>query len=1324
MTGRPTFLDGAAKDALRKTVRRLRALLLEQLYEAARGAYRFDTLELEKAQLPEARRCRRDRLEQWIAEYERAAPAKKGAKPAELRRRALDHAVKEAAHTWLNRLVFLRVLEHHGLLAPAVVTGGWKSAGYVNEFVRYAGPLAEDASLGMLPLLEVVFAELALELPGLFGPVGLTELFPMPAAALRETIEALNDGALASAWGDDTTLGWVYQYWNDPEREALDAKIASGGKIEPHEIASKTQMFTERYMVEWLLQNSLGLTWLCLCKKHGWQPEAEPVLAALETRRADFRKRREAGEVALDALMPVEAGLESAWKYYVPQPIPADAVEKAPDSLRELKLLDPACGSGHFLVIAFDLLARLYREEAQHRGEAWTDEDIAQSILANNLHGIDIDARAIQIAAAGLWLKARLFAPNARLTQLNLVAPALELGNLPAADPALVELRKELKREVNLPEELTQKLISALAGVSYLGSLLRVDAAIEGALRETGDVIEQGIPGQGDLFRGYATQQLSLDEAKATVLDRLERFLTQHSSSEDLGLRLDGEQLAAGVRFVRLAREGTYDIVIGNPPYQGLSKTAQFEYVTRNYARGKADLYAAFLERGLELVREGGLSALVTMRGWMFLQQFAELRRSLIHERDLRALADLGTGAFSSRSMDDVISTALVIARPARTNASTVAVQAAPLTDPRRDAGKPARRRSALLCQENVYAFNPTGFKVIDGEPIVYWWNKDLLREYGRAPKLGNVAPARVGLQTGDNMRFVRSVWELAIGPHGQCLSPAHCWAALIKGAEGRAWFEPVLFAVKWQAGGMEVQLHAGAVVRNQQHYFRIGISYSTIGDAFRARVHRRPSVFGDMGSSIFPHVLADAVCSLNAQRARAILSSLNPTIHFTSGDVDRLPIVPISEAEAIWQRVEVAFSEHEAHRETSVEFLEPGRSTWADTQDWAQRAVDRPEGAPLPPYEPELDPPEPEAFVSFALGVALGRFGANGEGILDQAPPDALPAGILFVTEADYFTDSLKHPAAERLLDAWSEHSAAIANGKNGKPQSLRDYLRKDFFGYHKALYENRPIYFPLSSEKRAFVAFVSIHRWQDNTLQLLLADHLHPLLRKLDGEIVDVNRTRASSDKKAASAADKQYATVKKLRDELFDFISKISAVAECGAPPTDPKCPPRAADAPFKLDLDDGVMINSAALWPLLKPQWKDPEKWWKQLCLAEGKKDYDWSHLARRYFPDRVEEKCKTDPSLGVAHGCFWQYHPAKAYAWELRLQDEIRPDFTIDEPDSDAARARFLSDHAPEAAALHEKELTRRARKAAKQDAGASDEAPDSESEVSEEADDE
>lgn len=136
---------------------------------------------------------------------------------------------------------------------------------------------------------------------------------------------------------------------------------------------------------------------------------------------------------------------------------------------------------------------------------------------------------------------------------------------------------------------------------------------------------------------------------------------------------------------------------------------------------------------------------------------------------------------------------------------------------------------------------------------------------------------------------------------------------------------------------------------------------------------------------------------------------------------------------------------------------------------------------------------------------------------------------------------------------------------------------------------------------------------------------------------------------------------------------------------------------------MDLDDGVMVNSAALWCLLDPQWNKPKTWWSELCNAKGKKDYDWSHLAARYFPDRVDDKCQQDPSLAVAYGCFWQYHPAKAYEWELRLQDEIAPDFTIDEAGSNALRSQFEAKHPQLVVDLHEKEEKRRDRKYKKTD---------------------
>jgi hypothetical protein len=374
---------------------------------------------------------------------------------------------------------------------------------------------------------------------------------------------------------------------------------------------------------------------------------------------------------------------------------------------------------------------------------------------------------------------------------------------------------------------------------------------------------------------------------------------------------------------------------------------------------------------------------------------------------------------------------------------------------------------------------------------------------------------------------------------------------------------------------------------------------------------------------------------------------------------------------------------------------------------------VDRPAREPLPRYQPDYDPEPPTDHLSFAVGVALGRFGQNDEGLLDPTKDDvsrALPAGILFLDgtlDGDDRRDSLGHSAAAPLHEAWTSCGEAIETSR----PSLREWLALDFFkDVHKGMYENRPIHWPLSSARRTFVAWVNIHRFTERTLHVLLADHLNPALNRIEGELNDLRAAREGADKKAARAAEKRYDKVLEARDELQAFIANVEQCADRGAPPADAKCEPREQDARYAPDLDDGVMINSAALWPLLEPQWKDPKKWWKQLSEAKGKKDYDWSHLAMRYWPTRVDDKCRRDPSLGVAHGCFWRYHPASAWAWELRLQDEIGPGFRIDEAPyrpggrdvgdegSGTHRDAWLRDHALEALAAVEKEAVRRMRR--------------------------
>jgi hypothetical protein len=1205
-------LTPESKAQLRKTVRGLRASLIAQLKESAEQRYLLSlTPAKAAASLPAAAVARRRRLDEAL---DQAAAEDGGGKEA--RARAFEAAAKEAGATLLNRLVLLRHLEALGLSKPAVVTGGWMSKGY-REFQQVAPALCEDETQGMAPLLGLLFAEHAVALPGLFGDVGLTSLFAVPAATLREVIEAL-DAVSAEVWHDDLTLGWVYQYWNDPDREALDAKIAASGKIEPHEIASKTQMFTERYMVEWLLQNSLGPTWLAMCKKHGWTPEVESsdVLAQLDARRVEWRKKRDAGEVAADALMPIDGALEEAWKYYVPQPLPAAVVEHAPASLRELKLLDPACGSGHFLVVAFDLLVELYREEARHRCETWADRQIAEWILENNLHGIDIDPRAVQIAAAAVNPKARALAKDVDPRQVNLVAPALKLSALAEDDAGLVRLEADLQSETGIPPDVTRQLIETLEGVDHLGSLLKVGDAIDSVL-SAHEGIFAATGHQRELFGG-AVPTMPLDRvvARRRIEGLLNDFLAAHAGAEDLGLRLRGQQLSAGLRFASMAKEGAYHIVVGNPPYQGTSKMKDAGYVARHYPMGKSDLYAAFLERGLQLCRPGGASAMVTMRSWMSFHAFTLLREHLLRTFEIRILADLGWGAFEEMT-DSPIALSVVTRAPA-TARSTAICPTSPTARVRTDV-QYRTTVAGLRCHSRPYAFDSAALSKVEGCPVLYWWSDEMLSSYAKSQKLGEVAPVRQGLATGDDTRFTRFWWEvrkmdiqasrLGDPKPAPRVWAEKSWAPTIRGGEGREWFEPLVHVIRWHRHGLELKVvhqhNYGSFtkrVQSQDCYFEPGIAFSMVGSKFTARAHRYRSVFANKGSSVFPAVarFAQTLCLLNAQRSKYVLESLNPGIGFEVGDVSRLPIEEVASADQIVRALEEQFTSEEGARETSFEFRRPAGSAWAEAQRWAQSAVDQASRTDVPTFQSLTVEASPIDEASFAVGVAAGRFGAGGQGVLEGPGHGSLPSGILFIS-----------PGGRDVFDGGSFPGLQNARFFEGAP--LGEWLQSKFWAHHLERYESRPIYFPLSSSKRSFVAYVSIHSWTPSTLTKLLTDHLIPERKTLEGSLADLRAARAAADKKSRGENDRLFAQQSKWLAELEDFIAKVTQCAEKG-PPSEPGTPPREVDAPYVMDLDDGVMVNAAALWPLLEPMWKDPKKWWKELATAKGRKDYDWSHLA--------------------------------------------------------------------------------------------------------------
>ena len=378
------------------------------------------------------------------------------------------------------------------------------------------------------------------------------------------------------------------------------------------------------------------------------------------------------------------------------------------------------------------------------------------------------------------------------------------------------------------------------------------------------------------------------------LIAKLERFLTLRTRGDDLGLRLRGEQLAAGVRFLRLVREGAYDLVIGNPPYQGTSKMQDAKYVATHYPKAKADLYAVFLQRGLELAKPGGLSALLTMRNWMFISQYSAIREFLIDTYDLRALGDFDRGAFDEVPNEVLSVVASIFCRAKPTEVSSIATQPTLFDDSSYDRQRTNRKRAAVLAQVGRYEFQTQRFNVIQEKPIIYWWDEEFLKKYAETPKIEFATPVRAGMQTSNNIRFLRQPWELDM----QLIDRRKItddggerfdfkWVPYIKGASGKDWFEPLDTVVLWENSALEKQLiydHFGSKgggngTPSRHFYFRIGVAFSMIGATFRGRAHRFRSVIGDKGASVFPDDVSTVNCLLNSRLISDIITALNPSV-------------------------------------------------------------------------------------------------------------------------------------------------------------------------------------------------------------------------------------------------------------------------------------------------------------------------------------------------------------------------------------------------------------------------------------------------------------
>jgi len=758
--------------------------------------------------------------------------------------------VRDSAFTFLNRIVGLRCLEERGML---LVDGNVETAIRQDErlrasslYFRVRNELAADASPRDVwrETLHRAFQAVSKHVGLLFDSDSeFGRLLPLQPTLAR-IVDGLNHPAITSeTWGDDEVLGWIYQYYNAAEKNAVYDKLGRGGKIEqPEELAAATCLYTERYMVDFLLQNTLGALWL---------------------------------------LMHPDTRLKDKWSYYVAPPDgePIRIEDNVPHRLRELTLLDPACGSGHFLARAFDLLADMYEEEGLENPKV-----VPSLIIGQNLHGIDIDLRAVQISALRLYLKGcELAGPDFRPQRVNLVSADIVLPGIAPQD-----LLDRFRGDDDV-QALVTAAWSDLKDASKLGSLLHPEHHV--------DLLLARRRGKGDTLEYQ--DDVAWERFKLELLDSVRVEFDKEAQSGDIGRRLFGQNVAKGLGLVE-ALSRRYDVVVTNPPYAGTTNLDDpvKNFIDREYKYGKRDLYAAFILRNIEFARPGAFIGMVTQQSWLFLRSYAKLRGQVLNGATVETLAHLGPRGFEEIS-GEVVNVALFTLR-AQHPMPGHRITAFRLVGPKAPAEKDRLLRLGIVGDASGVVFRPeqADLQAIPETPFVYWLRPRFFELLKSDRRLSDIADVCVGLQTSDNEQFIRCAWEVPFDSSNR-------WFRLAKGGRYQKWAGLEQLVVDWEHQGARIKQYIvkrypymkgnpGWLVRDEDHYFEDGVTYSLMArGSLGARV-LSGSIFDNASPSIFvrkPDSPIALTALLNARAVSYLLRVTTQDLKFREGYVARLPV-------------------------------------------------------------------------------------------------------------------------------------------------------------------------------------------------------------------------------------------------------------------------------------------------------------------------------------------------------------------------------------------------------------------------------------------------
>jgi len=924
--------------------------------------------------------------------------------------------LREASFTTLNRFVALKMLEARSLVQQCVSKGD-ESGGF-KEFTALAPALASLPDRGYRLYIETIFDEIGQEVRVLFDRRDVASLLWPRRQALHDLLALLNDPELGSIWAEDETIGWVYQYFNGDDERAKMRDPKQGGSQAPRnsrELAVRNQFFTPRYVVEFLVDNTLGRTWYEMragqtslrerCSYFVPRPKevllhaefidlgrchpgvrkalfegdfaalpTEPSLedwsavalairgydeaprhglgecAGLANARSDeyrrtgrwrgtalelwcclfFEQRAAhhcgdapelgAGSLARELYLALRQRLadgprdeeeRKSWPTFVP-------VRPMKDP-RELRVLDPACGSGHFLLYSFDLLLTIY-EEAWH-----ADLDLQKDypeleklqralpalILEHNLHGVDIDPRAAQIAALALWLRAQrawkefgipaAARPEIRRTHIVVAEPM-------PGDAGLVE---EFAPTLDPPllRDLFRKMVGEMRLAGELGSLIPIERAIAEELHRAR---VQFVARQRELDKGYlpgfepVRRQGDLDlsgidddgffiEAESRIVEALRKYAEAATNGKSVRRRLFAGDAAQGIALIELMRK-RFDIVLMNPPFGSASVGAKKQF-EQTYSRSKNDICAAFIECGVHILISNGFLGAITSRTGFFLSSFQKWREEFLLKRAPPLLfADLGQGVLDG-AMVEVAASVLQATTVEPDNVSLTAFRLLYEEDKSIALTSAVNYIRTRTRGQYIFIVSFDEIKSIPGCPLAYWMTPGIRKIFRNFQAFDNESlgrSTRCGLGTLDDFRFLRLNWETA---------PGSQWVTYYNGGIFSPFYDQITLLVNWGIRGEELKTFveqkvgsASRKVQGEDHYFAEGFYFPRRTKALSPKVMPTGGIFSTGGQAGFtPRDELLATISLLSSRICSFLISVaqgrtGDAAQFEVGLIKRIP--------------------------------------------------------------------------------------------------------------------------------------------------------------------------------------------------------------------------------------------------------------------------------------------------------------------------------------------------------------------------------------------------------------------------------------------------